>query len=87
MQGVTSNPNDNNNNNNNKWVINMSKTSLNKVLESLLAKGPNFAVAPSSIPSTEYTTAVESIYSKLKEQDAQELRAEVSSLLRRPHTP
>ena len=60
MQGVisnsqVSNPSDNNNdNNNNKWVINLSKTSLTKVQESLLAKGPNFAPAPSSIPSIEY---------------------------------
>ena len=88
MQGVISNsqagsPSDNNNNNNNKWVINLSKTSLTKVQESLLAKGPNFALAPSSIPSTEYITAIESICSKLKEKDAQDLRAEVNSLLRR----
>ena len=73
MQGVISNSqagnpsnnnNTNNNNNNNKWVINLSKTSITKVQESLLAKGPNFALAPSSIPSTEYITAVESVCSK-----------------------
>ena len=59
MQGVISNSQvgnpsnnnniNNNNNNNNKWVINLSKTSLTKVQQSLLAKGPNFAIAPSSI--------------------------------------
>ena len=96
MQGVISNSqvgnpsdnnNNNNNNNNNKWVINLSRTSLTKMQESLLAKHPNFALAPSSIPSTEYITVVESIYSKLKEQEAQELRAEVNSLLRRAYTP
>ena len=81
------NNNDNNNNNNNKWVINLSKPSLTKVQESLLAKGPNFALAPSSIPRTEYITVVESICSKLKEQEAQERRAEVNSLLRRAHIP
>ena len=65
--GNPSNNNDNNNNNNNnKWVINLSKTSLTKAQESLLAKGPNFAIAPSSIPSTEYITLVESICRKLK---------------------
>ena len=85
--GNPSDDNNNNNNNNNKWVINISKTSVTKVQESLLAKGPNLAIAPSSIPSTEYITAVESICNKLKEQEAQELRAEVNSLLRRPHTP
>ena len=55
--------------------------------ESLLSKGPNFAIAPSSNPSTEYITSVESICSKLKEQEAQQLRAEVNSLLRRAHIP
>ena len=93
MQGVISNSqagnpsNNKNNNNNNKWVINLSKTSLTKAQESLLAKGPNFALAPSTFPSMEYIAAVESICSKLKKQDAEELRAEVNSLLKRMHTP
>ena len=96
MQGVNSNSqagnpsnnnNNNNNTNNNKRVINLSKTSLTKAQESLLAKGPNFALAPSSIPSTEYITAVESIHSKHKEQDCTEFRAEVNLLLRRACTP
>ena len=51
--------NNNNNGNNNKWVINLSKTSLTKAQESLLAKGSNFALAPSNIPSTDYITAIE----------------------------
>ena len=33
-------------NNNNKWVINLSKTPLTPAQQSLLAKGPNFAVTP-----------------------------------------
>ena len=49
----------------------MSKTSLTKAQESLLAKGPNFVLAPSNIPNFDYITVVESICSKLKEQEAQ----------------
>ena len=75
--------NNNSNSKNNKWVINLSKTSLTKAQESLLAKGPNFALVPSNIPSTDYNTVVESMCSKLKEQEVQELRADVNSLLRR----
>ena len=47
--------------------------------ESLLAKGPNFTLAPSTFPSTDYITAVESICNKLKEQEVQELRADANS--------
>ena len=68
-QGIANNYQAGNlNNNNNKWVINLSKTSLTKAQESLLAKGPNFALAPSHIHSTDYITVVELICSKLKEQ-------------------
>ena len=88
MQGpVNNNQKGNPNCNSSKWVKSLSKTSLTKAQESLLAKGPNFALAPSNIPSTDYITAVEAIYNKLKEQEAQELRADVNSLFRRVQTP
>ena len=64
----------------------MSKTSITKAQESLLAKGPNFALGPPNIPSTNYITVVESICHKPKEQEAQELRADINSLLRRAQT-
>ena len=87
-QGIANNYQAGNlNNTNNKWVTNLSKTSLTEGQESLLAKDPNFALAPSNIPSTDYITVVESICSKSKEQEVQELRADVNSLLRRVHTP
>ena len=41
-----------------------------------MAKGPNFAIAPNKIPNVDYITAVESMCQKLKEEDAEELRAE-----------
>ena len=47
IQGIANNNKAGNlNNNNSKWVINLSKTSLTKAQESLLSKGPNFALAP-----------------------------------------
>ena len=88
MQGL-----DNSNNiqtsihNNSKWVINLSKTPLTKGQELLLAKGPNYALAPVNIPDVDYITVVESICSKLRDQEAQELRADINSFLRRSKAP
>ena len=65
----------------------MSKTTLTKGQESLLAKGPNFSLAHYNIPSTDYITVVESICHKLKDQGAQELRVDINSLLRRSQAP
>ena len=68
---------------NSKWVLNLSKTSLNKRQISVLAKRLNFAIAPRHIPNIDYITAIESVCHKLKEEDAGELRADINSLLRR----
>ena len=43
-------PSQGSNNNNNKWVINLSRVLLTPVKESLLSKGPNFALIPSIPP-------------------------------------
>ena len=90
--GLRNLSNDNNNQlesapDNRKWVINPSKTKLTEAQESLLAKGPNFAITPVNIPNVDYITAIESVCPKLKEEDAMELRADVNSLLRRPKVP
>ena len=73
--------------NNNKWVINLSKILLTKGQEFLLANGPNFAIGPNKIPNVDYIIAVESMCQKLKEEDAEELRADINSLLRRALVP
>ena len=73
--------------NNSKWVIKLSKTALNKGQEPLLAKGPNYALVPDNIPNVDYITAVESICPKLRDQEAQELRVDINSLLRRSQAP
>ena len=81
------NPSNNNNNqleagpDNSKWVINLSKTKLTEAQESLLAKGPNFAITPVNIPNVDYITAIESVCPKLKEEDDMELRADINSIL------
>ena len=72
---------------NSKWVINLSKTSLNKGQISILAKGPNFAIAPRHIPNIDYITAIESVCHKLKGEEAGELEADINSLLRRVQVP
>ena len=72
---------------NNKWVINLSKTKLTEGQKSVLAKVPNFSIAPKYIPNVDYFTAVESMCSKLKEEDPMELRSNINSLLRKAHVP
>ena len=54
---------------------------------SLLSKGPNFSLAPNNPPNVEFISGVESACQKLSDQDAQELEAEVNTLLRRPKPP
>ena len=71
---------------NNKWVINLSKTKLTEDQKSVLTKVPNFSITPKYIPNVHYITAVESMYSKLKE-DAMELRSNINSLLRKALAP
>ena len=71
----------------NKQVVNLSKILLTECQESLLAKGPNFAIAPNKIPHVDYITTVELMCQKLKEDDAEELRADINSLLRRVQVP
>ena len=72
---------------NNKLVINLSRTSLTESQKAVLAKGPNYALTPIHIPNVDYITAIESMWPKLKEDDAMELRADINSLLRRATVP
>ena len=65
-----------------KWVINLSSKPLTPAQRSVLAKGPNFVVSPKQPPNLEYITAIEAACTKLSQQDAEELRAEVSRALR-----
>ena len=68
-----------------KWVINLSNKPLTPAQRSVLAKGPNFAVTPRQPPNLEYITAIETACTKLSQQDAEELRADVNRVLRPSH--
>ena len=70
-----------------KWVINLSNKPLIPAQRSVLAKGPNFAVTPRQPPNLEYITAIEAACTKLSQQDAEELRADVNRVLRSSHPP
>ena len=70
-----------------KWVINLSSKPLTPAQRSVLAKGPNFVVAPKQPPNLEYITVIEAACTKLSQQDAEELRAEVNRVLRSSHPP
>ena len=70
-----------------KWVINLSNKPLTPAQRSVLAKGPNFAVTPRQPPNLEYITAIEAACTKLSQQDAEELRANINRVLRSSHHP
>ena len=65
-----------------KWVINLSNKPLKPAQRSVLAKGPNFAVTTRQPPNLEYITAIEAACTKLSQQDAEELRADINRVLR-----
>ena len=65
-----------------KWVINLSNKPLTPAQRSDLAKGPNFVVTPRQPPNLEYITAIEAACTKLSQQDAEELRADINRVLR-----
>ena len=68
-----------------KWVINLSSKPLTKAQRSVLPKGPDFVVSPKHPPNLEYITAIEAACTKLSQQDAEELRANINWVLRASH--
>ena len=50
-----------------------------------MTKGPIFVVTPRHPPNLEYITAIELICSKLDQQEAEELRADINRVLRSSH--
>ena len=70
-----------------KWVINLSSKPLTPAQRSVLAKGPNFVVTPRQPPNLECITAIEAACTKLSQQDAEKLRANINRVLRSSHPP
>ena len=69
-----------------KWVINLSSKPLIPAQRSVLVKGPNFVVTSRHPLNLEYITAIEAAYTKLSQQDAEELRADIN-WVQSPLTP
>ena len=70
-----------------KWVINLSSKPLTPAQRSVLAKGPNFVVSPKHPANLEYINAIEAACTKLSQQDAEELRADINRVLKSSHPP
>ena len=70
-----------------KWVINLSSRSLSDAEVSLLQKGLNFAVTPTSIPATETVAKVESAIRPLDAEQADTVRRNVNSILQKAKPP
>ena len=67
----------------NKWVINISSKPLTKAQETLLAHGPNLAMAPRSTPVTEYVAVIEHACSRMQHGEAEELRGQVKTIIKK----
>ena len=76
-----------NNNNNNIWVGNILGTPLTKAQEKILLRGPNFAIVPKSPPVVEYIASIENACSQLTQEEAEDLRGEIKTILKKIHTP
>ncbi len=68
-------------------LLNLSQRNLTSDEISLLRKGLNYAITPRSVPNKEFLASVEEGISKLSQRDQDEVRAEVSSTLRRARLP
>ena len=71
----------------NKWMKNLSEVPLTESQMSLLAHGPNFAIAARRPPYVEYITALEQGCLNLEPHSAEELRAEIRGALKHAHNP
>ena len=69
----------------NIWVRNLSKTPLTNAQEKVLVRGPNFAIVPKEPPVIEYVVAIEKACQQLKQGEAEELRGEIKSIIKKIH--
>ena len=81
------NENEKGNNKNNTWVRNISSTPLTEAQLKVLLHGPNFAVVPRYPPVGEYIASIEQACSQLKQGEAEELRGEIKSILKKIQPP
>ena len=74
-------------NSGNIWVRNLSKTPLTKAQEQVLACGPNFTIVPKVPPVLEYIVAIEKACQQLKQGEAEKLRGEIKSIIKKISPP
>ncbi|XP_071452179.1 uncharacterized protein [Hetaerina americana] len=70
-----------------RTVINLTDTELDEPTLSVLSKGLNFAPAPRSIPYTDFIGGIEQAVRKLPGEAAEEVRNEVTMVLKRALPP
>ena len=70
-----------------RWVVNKSSRILSPDEQSLLARGMNFAVAPSKIPVVDLIVSVESTVRKLDKSDTEQVRSEAAKIIGSSHPP
>jgi len=70
-----------------KWVINLSSRTLNEAELSLLKKGLNFAVTPTSVPATEIIAKIESAVRPPDTEQADTVRRSVNTILQQAQPP
>jgi hypothetical protein len=70
-----------------KTVINLPSVNIDDTTISVLEKGLNFAVAPSTIPTEEIISNIEETVSKLPNDTAELIRQETAAILRRSKPP
>ena len=92
MQALDTSTSSNNNQShtleaNDKWVANLPKIHLTQAQQSVLAKGPNFAIAPNKPLNVDYILVIDSVCHKLTDQDSEGLRVDINTLLRRVQAP
>jgi hypothetical protein len=70
-----------------RHVINLTDNDLDGETISLLAKGLNFAIAPTRVPKEEIATGVEAAVRSLHKMEADDIREDVSRILLRARPP
>ena len=70
-----------------RTVVNLTKYELTQDQISVLSKGRNFAITPNKIPVEDIISSVEASIRSLPESESEEIRTEVSRILRKAKPP
>ena len=70
-----------------KWVVNLSNTELSTQHKNVLARGLNFAIAPSVLPKEEFVTAIEKASRGMEPDEGRFLEMRFLAHYVRPNVP